>query len=69
MTDTNIKYPDITVKIVGQDGNAFNILGICAREMRKARLSQEDIDTFYSAATAGDYNNLLNTVMSWFNVE
>ena len=30
------KYPDITVELVGQDSNAFNLLGICRRAMKQA---------------------------------
>lgn len=29
------KYPDITVKLIGQDSNAFNLLGICRQAMTK----------------------------------
>ena len=64
-----VKYPDITVKIIGVNGNAFCILGICTREMRRHKLSQSEIDSFMSEATSGNYDNLLCTVMNWFNVE
>ena len=30
---SDVKYPDITINIIGIDGNAFCILGICTREM------------------------------------
>jgi len=63
------KYPDITVELVGQNGNAFCILGICFRAMREAGLSQEELDKFHDEATSGDYNHLLMTCMEWFNVE
>ena len=63
------KYPDITVELVGQNGNAFNILGICLRAMRRAGLSQEERDAFQKEATSGNYDNLLCTCMEWFNVE
>lgn len=63
------KYPDITVKLVGQNGNAFCILGICFRAMREAGLSQEELDNFHDEATSGDYNHLLMICMEWFNVE
>ena len=63
------KYPDIIVKLVGQDGNAFNILGICLRAMHQAGLSQEEQNAFENEALSGDYNNLLTTCMKWFNVK
>ena len=64
-----VKYPEITVKLIGQDSNAFNILGICRRAMRKAHLTQSEIDAFMQEATSGSYDDLLATCMSWFNVE
>ena len=66
---SDVKYLDITVKIIGDNGNAFCILGICTREMRRHKLPQSEIDNFMSEATHGDYNHLLCVVMNWFNVE
>lgn len=31
-----VKYPEITINLTRIDGNAFNILGVCINEMRKA---------------------------------
>ena len=63
------KYPDITVELIGQNGNAFNILGICLRAMREADLPQEERDAFEKEATSGNYDHLLATCIKWFNVE
>lgn len=63
------KYPDITVELIGQDSNAFNILGICRRAMIKNRLPQSEIDTFMQEATSSNYDHLLATVCEYFNVE
>ena len=63
------KYPDITVELVGQNGNAFNILGICLRAMRRAGLSKEEQDAFQAEATSGNYDHLLATCMEWFDVK
>lgn len=63
------KYPNITVELVGQNGNAFNILGICLRAMREADLPQEERDAFEKEATSGNYDHLLATCIKWFNVE
>ena len=62
------KYPDITIQLIGQNGNAFNILGICLRAMRQAGLSKEERDAFQKEATSGDYNHLLITCTEWFDV-
>ena len=66
---SEVKYPNITVKLIGRDGNAFAILGSVRREMSRAKVPQSEIDTFLEEAMSGDYNNLLATCMRWVNVE
>ena len=63
------KYPDITVQLTGKDGNAFNILGICLRAMRRAGLNQKERDAFQAEAISGNYDHLLATYLEWFEVE
>jgi hypothetical protein len=53
------KYPNVKVRLVGEDGNAFAILGRVKNAMRKARVPKEEIDAFMAEATAGDYDGLL----------
>lgn len=62
------KYPEINIPLVGEDGNAFSILGRVQRIMRRNDLADE-FTAFKSEATAGDYNHLLRTVMAWFSVD
>lgn len=64
-----VKYPEITINLTRIDDNAFNILGVCINEMRKAGLPRENIDEFYKEATSENYDHLLQTCMKWFNVE
>jgi hypothetical protein len=63
------KHPEVMVKLVGGDGNAFTVLGHVIRAMRIARLSDLEIARFRDEATAGDYDHLLSTVMAWVEVE
>ena len=63
------KYSEIRVELVGKDGNAFNVLGICRRAMKRARLPESEIEAFTAEATSGDYNHLLATCCEWFKVE
>ncbi len=63
-----IKYPEINVPLVGEDGNAFSILGRVSRAMKRNNVYDE-WDTFHTEATSGDYDNLLRTVMAWFSVD
>ncbi len=63
------KFPQVTVKLVGQDGNAFAVLGATIKAMKRAGVSQSDIDAFRTEATSGDYDHLLGTVMQTVEVE
>ena len=56
------------VKLIGEDGNAFVILGRTVRAMRKAGWSSEDIEKFQNEAMSGDYNHLLMSVMKYCDV-
>ncbi len=63
-----VKHPHIEVSLVGEDGNAYNILGIVRKAMRRAKLPQTVIDEFMAEATSGDYDHLLQTCMTWVKV-
>ena len=54
--------------MVGEDGNAFAILGRAQRALRKAGLG-ELVEQFMADATADDYDHLLQTVMRYFDVD
>ncbi len=68
MTDTP-RYPHISVRLVGEDGNAFAILGRCRCAMLDADVPKEEIDAFLTEARRADYDALLHTCMRWFEVE
>jgi hypothetical protein len=63
-----VRYPEIEVRLVGQDGNAFNLIGLVARALTKAKVPAEEIKEFKTEAMSGDYNNLLVTCMNWVTV-
>lgn len=60
---------DIPVRLIGQDGNAFAIIGRVTRAMRNNGCTSEDVNTFLTEATSGDYDHLLRTVMATVVVE
>jgi len=62
------KYPDIEVELIGQDGNAFYILGAVQNAMRKAGVLDTEIDKYVAEATEGDYNNLLRVTSEWIEI-
>lgn len=58
-----------TVVLLGDDGNAAFIVGKCMKAARHAGWTQVEIDAFVAEATSGDYNNVLQTAMKYFEVE
>lgn len=64
----NVKYPEITVQLVGEDGNAFSVIGKVRKALRRAGISDEVIQQFTDEATSGDYDNVLMTCMNWVEV-
>ena len=65
----NVKYPDVHVKLVGEDGNAFAILGRVAKAMRRAGCTPEQMKEYSDEATSGNYAHLLNTTMEYVNTD
>lgn len=63
------RYEHITVKLSDEDGNAFSIMGRVRKAMRRAGLNNDQINEYLEEATAGDYDNLLQTTMKYVNVE
>lgn len=57
-----------TVKLVGEDGNAFAILGKVKKALEQAGL-KEEAKKYLEEAMAGDYDHLLQTTIKYVNVE
>ena len=55
-----------TLKILGEDGNAFAIL---SKARRVAQQNDMDWEAIKKEATDGDYDHLLRTMMKYFEVE
>lgn len=62
------KYPEIEVGLIGEDGNAANIIGKVRLALRRARVPASEIDQFCREAMSGDYDNVLATAMRWVDV-
>ena len=62
--ENEIKKPTLT--LVGNDGNAFAILGKAARVARENKM---DWDKISKEAMSGDYDHLLQTMCKYFDVE
>lgn len=59
---------DIKVKLTGEDGNAFAVMGKVINALR--RQGRNDlVDDYQYEATSGDYDHLLQTTMKYVEVE
>lgn len=63
-----VKYPHVSVTLVGEDGNAFAILGRVRRAMTQAGCTKDQVEAYLREATAGDYDNLLRVTMRYVEV-
>lgn len=59
---------DVEVELVGQDGNAYAIMGAIKKALRKAGATNEQVDQYLSESMSGDYNNLLSVATEWVEV-
>jgi hypothetical protein len=56
-----------TVRLLGEDGNAFFILGKVNKALKQAGLIKEAAE-FMKEATKGDYSHLLATADKYVNI-
>lgn len=61
-------FPNIEVKLIGENSSVKNILRVCEKAMKKSGLSEREIEKFMTEAQKGDYNHLLCTCLRWFDV-
>ena len=64
----SVRYPEIEVELLGQDGNAFMIIGKVQKALRRAGVPKEEISQYVSEATSGDYNTVLSTTMNLVSI-
>jgi hypothetical protein len=57
----------VRMSLVGQDGNAFFLMGAFQREARMQGWTSEEIEKVIHECKSGDYNHLLSTLMD--NIE
>ena len=56
------------LRLAGEDGNSFSILGRAKKVAKKAGWSWEKIDRFINEAMSANYDHLLQTCMEHFDV-
>jgi len=56
------------LQLIGQDGNAVNLIGRAVRAGRKAGWSPTQVDWFIDQCKSGDYSNVLSVIQTHFDV-
>jgi len=64
-TENDVKYPNIQVQLTGLDGNAFMLIGTVRRALVRQGVPADEVSAFVAEATAGDYDNVIQTCMRW----
>lgn len=62
---SEVKYPNVKVRLTGRDGNAYAIMGAVSMALRLANVSKEEIGEYRKESMAGDYDNLLQVADRW----
>ena len=62
------RYPDVRVKLTGEDGNAYAIMGAVQRALRKAKVPEALVQQYLAESQSGDYDHLLQVACKWVDV-
>ena len=69
MTQNNgPKYPDISVQLTGEDGNAFAVIASVSKALKRGGAGPDEVASFRTQALDGDYDHVLQTCMAWVDV-
>lgn len=64
-----VLYPNVTVKLVGEDGNAFAVIGAVSKALKKAGEVEAAKEFTDKAFQSESYDALLQLCMKTVNVE
>ena len=56
------------VKLIGKDGNAFNLIGLTAKALKRAGLPNQAQEFTKRAFAAGSYDEVIRLCMSYCEV-
>jgi hypothetical protein len=59
---------NITVTLLGTDGNAMMLIGEVRKALRKNGVTNHECSLFVEEAMSGDYDHVLQTCMEWVEV-
>ena len=69
MSETNQKKVKPVAQLLGQDSNAFNLIGIASRALEKAGQKKEAKELKSRVFDCGSYGEVLTLIMEYCEVE
>lgn len=63
------KYPNITVRFLGQPHQPFPILAAVRAALRESEIPANEIAAFTAEATSGDFDHLMTVARRWVNIQ
>ena len=58
----------IKVKLIGEDGNVYNLISICCIALRRNGMGDKE-EQFLEEVKSGDYLHALVVMSEWFEIE
>lgn len=59
----------IKVKLIGEDGNIFNLIGIISEEMKKNNIKKDEIEFFQNEVmNCEDYYSAIRKMSEWVEI-
>ncbi len=64
-----IKFPEVFVELVGQDGNVFNLIGLTSKALKRAGYVDEAKEFAHVAISCSSYDEVLQLIMNYVTVK
>lgn len=58
-----------TVELIGQNGNVFNLLGICSKALKRAGQADKAKEMSQKVMSCGSYDEALQIMMEYVEIE
>ena len=57
-----------TVRLSGENGDAFHIMGLVSNALRDHGADREFVNKYFKESTSGNYDHLVQTAVKYVNV-
>lgn len=59
----------LTVKLIGKDGNVFNLIAICTQALRQNGMRDKVTEFQKEVMSSDSYESALGVMMNWFDIK